>query len=216
MNIAGGAVVNGEGPGGLSIAATQSNIGFYTNGAGAANERMRITSAGSIGIGTTTIGSTIQVNGNAAIGYSASTAAPTNGLAVSGNTTIGGTISASNLLSGTYTPTLTNNANITSSTAYACQYMRVGNVVTVSGEVDITATSAATLTQLILTLPISSNFPVSGFNYCGGTGYFQNGTAFATGYFRANQSATTVSLVYLTGATTPISQFYFSFTYQIV
>ena len=54
MNIAGGAVVNGEGPGGLSLAATQSNIQFYTNGAGSANERMRITSGGAVCIGTTT------------------------------------------------------------------------------------------------------------------------------------------------------------------
>jgi hypothetical protein len=46
---------------------------------------------GSVGIGTTTIGSKLQVNGNAAIGYSASTAAPTNGLAVSGNVAIGQT-----------------------------------------------------------------------------------------------------------------------------
>jgi hypothetical protein len=48
MNIAGGAVVNGEGPGGLSLAATQSNIGFYTNGAAAANLRMNIASDGTI------------------------------------------------------------------------------------------------------------------------------------------------------------------------
>jgi len=52
MNIAGGAVINGEGPGGLSIAATQSSIGFYTNGAAAGNLRMTITSAGNVGIGT--------------------------------------------------------------------------------------------------------------------------------------------------------------------
>jgi hypothetical protein len=52
-------------------------------------ESMRITSGGNVGIGTTTIGSTLQVNGNAAIGYSASTAAPSNGLSISGNTTIG-------------------------------------------------------------------------------------------------------------------------------
>jgi hypothetical protein len=64
MNIAGGAVINGEGPGGLSIAATQSNIGFYTNGSGAANLRMRITCAGLVGIGCNTPGYTLDVNGS--------------------------------------------------------------------------------------------------------------------------------------------------------
>ena len=47
--------------------------------------------AGNTGIGTATLGSKLQVNGNAAIGYSASTAAPTNGLAVAGNAIIGAT-----------------------------------------------------------------------------------------------------------------------------
>jgi hypothetical protein len=58
----------------------------------ASNTRVfSILQGGSVGIGTTTIGSTLQVNGNAAIGYSASTAAPTNGLAVSGSVGIGTT-----------------------------------------------------------------------------------------------------------------------------
>jgi hypothetical protein len=48
MNVAGGAVVNGEGPGGLNLAATQASIGFYTNGAAAANLRMNISSDGTI------------------------------------------------------------------------------------------------------------------------------------------------------------------------
>jgi len=52
-------------------------------------EIMRITYTGNVGIGTTTIGSKLQVNGNAAIGYSASTAAPSNGLCVNGNVGIG-------------------------------------------------------------------------------------------------------------------------------
>jgi hypothetical protein len=63
------------------------------DGASSPTERMRITSGGSIGIATTTIGSTLQVNGNAAIGYSASTAAPTNGLAVAGQSTFADNIS---------------------------------------------------------------------------------------------------------------------------
>jgi hypothetical protein len=47
-------------------------------------EILSITTTGNVGIGTTTIGSRLQVNGGAAIGYSASQAAPTNGLQVSG------------------------------------------------------------------------------------------------------------------------------------
>jgi hypothetical protein len=57
-------------------------------------EYMRLNASGNLGINTTTIGSKIQVNGNAAIGYSASTAAPTNGLVVNGNTLIGTTTDA--------------------------------------------------------------------------------------------------------------------------
>ena len=49
---------------------------------------LQLNNSRNVGISTTTIGSKLQVNGNAAIGYSASTAAPTNGLAVSGRTLI--------------------------------------------------------------------------------------------------------------------------------
>jgi len=52
---------------------------------------MLINSSGNIGIGTQTIGSKLQINGNAAIGYSASTAAPTNGLQVAGDIQVAGT-----------------------------------------------------------------------------------------------------------------------------
>ncbi len=60
--------------------------------------------------------------------------------------------------SGTYTPTLTNVTNVAASTAYACQWMRVGNVVTVSGQVDIDVTLAAsTASELGISLPIASS-----------------------------------------------------------
>ena len=61
-------------------AVTNMALKFGTND----TERMRITSSGDVGIGTTTIGSLFQVNGNAAIGFTASTAAPAFGLAVNG------------------------------------------------------------------------------------------------------------------------------------
>ena len=63
-----------------------------------------------------------------------------------------------NVFSGTYTPTLTNVSNVTSSTATVCHYMRVGNVVTVGGQLSITATATNTDTQVRITLPIASTF----------------------------------------------------------
>ena len=66
-------------------------------------------------------------------------------------------IAALNIASGTYTPTITNASNLDASTAYDCQWMRIGSVVTVSGRVDADATTTATDTQLLMTLPIASN-----------------------------------------------------------
>lgn len=60
------------------------------------------------------------------------------------------------IASGTYTPTLTNVTNITASTAYQCQWIRVGNVVTVSGKVDIDVTLGIA-SELGMSLPIASN-----------------------------------------------------------
>jgi hypothetical protein len=60
--------------------------------------------------------------------------------------------------SGTYTPTLTNSANLTASTARLCTFSRIGNSVTVAGQVDIDPTTTLTLTTLGISLPIASNF----------------------------------------------------------
>lgn len=59
---------------------------------------------------------------------------------------------------GTYTPTLTNVTNVTASTAFACQYVRLGRMVCVSGRLSINPTVAATLTEVGLSLPIASDF----------------------------------------------------------
>ena len=73
------------------------------------------------------------------------------------------------LRSGAYTPTLTNVANLDASTAYECQYLRVGSVVVVSGKVDVDPTLAATSTQLGISLPIVSNLGAS--EDCAGTAF---------------------------------------------
>lgn len=61
--------------------------------------------------------------------------------------------------SGIFTPTLTNVTNVAASTPYQCQFMRVGNVVTVSGKIDIDVTLAASAdTEVGMTLPRASDF----------------------------------------------------------
>lgn len=73
-----------------------------------------------------------------------------------GVTTIPTAIPVTVLDAGTYTPTLTNVANVTASTAYALGFIRIRNNVIVFGRVDIQPTVATTFTKLRLSLPFAS------------------------------------------------------------
>lgn len=72
------------------------------------------------------------------------------------------------IASGTYTPTATNLVNISSTTTYACQWLRVGNVVTVSGRIDI-YTAATGTAAIRISLPIASTLGTD-LNQCTGVG----------------------------------------------
>lgn len=84
---------------GLTNAGSTGNVLYlYNEGTGdlinaqsPAGFVFKINGSGNVGIGTGTIDSKLQVNGGAAIGFSASTTAPTNGLLVNGNVGIGTT-----------------------------------------------------------------------------------------------------------------------------
>jgi len=76
------------------------------------------------------------------------------------------------LASGVYTPTRSAEANMDSNvTMLECQYMRVGNTVTVSGRFTADPTLTATTTSFEITLPIASNIgaaeDVAGVAFCG-------------------------------------------------
>lgn len=87
-----------------------------------------------------------------------------------GRTTAGaGAVEEISYSSGVYTPTLTNGANLAASTAFQCQYVRIGSVVTVSGKVSVDPTLAATATELGISLPIASNF--GAVEDCGGVSF---------------------------------------------
>ena len=126
-----------------------------------------------------------------------------------------GNLSLSTIVtSGTYTPTAANTANITSITPAVCQYMRIGNVVTVSGVVSVGATAAGTFAYT-LTLPVSSTF--SGQTQCSGL----TGQPLVAGYSAGRIVADTITtntqaLVQATAGDNTARGWSIIFTYLIV
>lgn len=64
--------------------------------------------------------------------------------------------------SGTYTPTLTNGTNVSSTSPIICHYKRIGNEVFVQGRFTLTITSVATNSVVGISLPIASNLSATG------------------------------------------------------
>lgn len=117
--------------------------------------------------------------------------------------------------SGTYTPTLTNSTNIDSSTAHVCNWMRVGNVVTVSGRVDIDATAGGgAATSLGMSVPIASNFADADGNEAGGT-FSSTGSVSMAGGIYADSTNDRLTFAY-NSQTTSNASFFFSATYLIL
>lgn len=125
----------------------------------------------------------------------------------------GGTIySDTNLTSGTYTPTLTNVANLDGSTAYQCQYIRIGNTVTVSGKVDVDPTLATTSTQLGISLPIASNLGAT--EDCAGTA-FASGIAGQGAAILGDAANDRAQMQWMSTDITNQAM-YFTFTYEVI
>lgn len=116
------------------------------------------------------------------------------------------------LSSGTYTPTLTNVLNLDGSTAFQCQYLQVGSVVTVSGKFNLDPTAGAAITRLVISLPVASNF---------GAAEDLGGVAFAIGV--AGQGAGIIAdtandraqVNFISGDTTNQAM-YFIFQYEVI
>jgi hypothetical protein len=114
--------------------------------------------------------------------------------------------------SGVYTPTLTNTTNVAASTAYECQWLRSGNVVTVSGRVEIDPTAGGGNTLLGMSLPIASNFA----NICELGGVAANDAlyGYSIGIF-ADTVNDRASFSFVANANHANVSFYFTFTYRI-
>ena len=113
---------------------------FFAVGTGGTTERMRVDSSGNVGIGITSPVCALDVVG---------------GIKTSRTTVTAPATTDGNVFSGTYTPTAFNTTNVAASTPQSAQYLRVGNSVTVSGQIDIDPTATG-FTILGLSLPIAS------------------------------------------------------------
>jgi hypothetical protein len=122
-------------------------------------------------------------------------------------------ITALNVSYGVYTPSVSNLSNITSDARYSStMFTRVGNVVTVSGKIQIVPTAAGA-TSLDLSLPVATN-NFSDDSQAAGVGMYINGSSFATARIYANNATQTVKFLYR-APDTAVADFSFSFSYTI-
>jgi hypothetical protein len=112
-----------------------------------------------------------------------------------------------NIFNGSYTPSLTNTTNIAASTAYTTRYMRVGDLVTVSGRVSIDPTAAGNI-QMEITLPIASDIA----NNCYGT----IANAFGDAGYIGSDNTGNRARVLTTVADTANREYGFIFSYLVV
>lgn len=114
---------------------------------------------------------------------------------------------------GIYTPVAVNVANLDATPSLSeCQYMRVGNVVTVSGVATVNPTLVATVTQLGIPLPIASNF--AAVEDCAGTA-FASGIAGQGAAIIADASNNRAEMQWISGDVTNQTM-QFIFTYQVI
>jgi len=119
----------------------------------------------------------------------------------------GGGISA-----GVYTPIYAGVANLTALVGYSAQYIRVQNVVTVSGKLDADPLAAAAETALTISLPIPSSFTAE--EQCCGV----SSALAVSGQVAAIRAETTNDLAEMRWISSDVGNrsMYFTFTYRIL
>lgn len=130
-------------------------------------------------------------------------------VSVNGNTSITGTLSASNLAGTTYTPTGTGGANVDSVTPSLAIYDRVGNTVSVGGKVSV-VTTAAGATTARLSLPVASN--IVGSTDVTGIAIATDGTVATITGDQTNDAA----LLNFTAAAGTLYQFEVNYKYRVI
>jgi hypothetical protein len=118
--------------------------------------------------------------------------------------------SGGNIDSGTYTPVATGITNCDAVTAYECTWVQIGNIVQVSGRVDVDPTTTGD-TRWSLTLPIPDDLTAIG--DLAGTAARRSGSAQSPGSVYAGTTSEAAEFrMYI--ATSSNQEVYFNFSYR--
>jgi hypothetical protein len=127
---------------------------------------------------------------------------------------VGGASSLSQVRSGVYTPTFSNETNINTSVSSFQTYIQVGNVVMVFGKTTGNVTSAGADVTFDVTLPINPDNPFSGGSQATGDGTAASGTTTDDILLFSVSGANTVRIVLESGSgVTGTHTFYYEFSY---
>jgi lysophospholipase L1-like esterase len=117
------------------------------------------------------------------------------------------------IASGTYTPTASNSQNCTSLTAYVSEYMRVGNIVTVSGLVSFNTSASGVVNSFNITLPITTSFSST----LQAHGTATDGANYVSGFITSVNGTSTANVSFkIPGASGTAATAYYTFQYQIL
>ncbi len=117
------------------------------------------------------------------------------------------------IASGTWTPTLTAVTNVTGTTAFAGNWIRVGNVVHCAVQVGVDPTANSASTQVGISLPIASDFTTV--VQCSGVGNGGLSTGL-TGSVQADATNNRAQLQFTTGADNSNTTWTVVFQYEVV
>jgi hypothetical protein len=198
---------------GLRLVHDSSFVAFYNSGNSIRTGFLQGLAGGAVILMNETAGQATQIGAGSSVRLTVASDGRLYGSSIHNN---GGSMTGTAnqyIGSGTYTPSTANIANIASVTPGVCQWVRVGNVVTVSGVATITPTASGLPTQFTLSLPIASAFTLA--NQAGGTGNIiilgTTAVVTITAYI-----ATGTALFTELSTSTSAALLPFSFTYVIV
>lgn len=116
---------------------------------------------------------------------------------------------------GTYTPTLSNTTNVTSSTPTICHYFKIGNQVTINGSVTLTSTAGGSAdTVLGISLPIASDFAAT--TDGAGLGNPVSVGSFLTNVYMEANATTNVIEIKALSISANTGQVFFNVTYTVI